>query len=98
VGNDEGSVIDLLGAGYFAQGFGAVTEPQKAALLWFYDHHLKDADAKAGTPFDTPSVYPHNTVLSFINWPFGTKERNSSDVIPQAVCDKKWGFYMFRNR
>jgi hypothetical protein len=88
----------LSGAGYFAQGFGAVTQGQKAALLWFYNYHLKEADAKAGTAFDTPSVYPHNAVLSFINWPFGTKQRNPAEVIPRAVCDKKWGFYMFRNR
>lgn len=88
----------LSGAGYFAEGFGAVTEPQKAALLWFYNHHLKGADAKAGTPFDTPGVYRHNAVLSFINWPFGTEERNPADGIPRAVCGKKWGFYMFRNR
>jgi hypothetical protein len=30
----------LSGAGYFAQGFGAVTDEQKAAMLWFYNHHL----------------------------------------------------------
>lgn len=88
----------LSGAGYFAQGFGAVTESQQAALLWFYNRHLRMMDALADTPSDTPSVYPHNAVLSFINWPFGLKESNPADVLPRAVRDKKWGFYMFRNR
>lgn len=88
----------LSGAGYFAQGFGAVTGEQKAAMLWFYNHHLKDADEKAGTPFDTVSIYPQNAILAFVNWPIGMKEINPAHVIPRAVRDKKYGFYMFRNR
>jgi hypothetical protein len=88
----------LSGAGYFAQGFGAVTDEQKGAMLWFYNHHLEDADARAGAPFDTVSVYPHNAVLAFINWPFDIGERNPGEVLPRAVGDEKWGFYMFRNR
>ena len=88
----------LSGAGYFAQGFGAVAEAHKRALLWFYNHHLRDADAKAGTPFDTPSVYPHNAVLAFINWPLDLAEQNPGDILPNAVMDNKWGFFMCRNR
>jgi hypothetical protein len=88
----------LSGAGYFAQGFGAVTEAQKGALLWFYNHHLKARDEKAGTPFDTPSIYPHNAVMAFINWPIAMKEVNPAQVIPRAVRDEKCGFAMFRNR
>ena len=88
----------LSGAGYFAQGFGAVTEAQAAGMLWFYNTHLKAADQKRGTPLDTISHYPHNSVMSFINWPYDLEPRNPADVIPRAVRDEKYGFYMFRNR
>lgn len=88
----------LSGAGYFAQGFGAVTLAQQSAMLWFYNHHLKVLDDEAGTPFDTPSIYPHNAVLSFINWPLERQECNPSQVLPHSACDSIWGFYMFRNR
>lgn len=88
----------LSGAGYLAQGYGAVTQAQKGALLWFYNRHLKELDEKAGAPFDTISVYPHNSVCAFINWPFGMEESNPAEVLPQAVRDEIYGFYMFRNR
>jgi len=88
----------ISGAGYFCEGFGALPEPRKAALLWVYNRFLRDHDAKAGTPFDTASPYPHHCILSFVNWPFGLEPRNPAEVIPRAVRDEKWGFYMFRNR
>jgi hypothetical protein len=37
-------------------------------------------------------------VLAFINWPFGMEERNPAEVLPRAVRDETYGFYMFRNR
>jgi len=88
----------ISGGGYFSEGFAGVTDEQRAGLLWFYNRHLKDADAKTGTPFDTPSPYPHHAILAFVNWPWEIQERNPADVIPRAVRDSKHGFYMFRNR
>ncbi|MFP4058286.1 MAG: hypothetical protein ACLF0G_15570, partial [Candidatus Brocadiia bacterium] len=88
----------ISGAGYFAEGFGGVRPDQRPALLWFYNHHLRAIDESNGTPFDTPSPYPHHTILAFVNWPFGLAERNPAECIPRAVMDQKWGFFMCRNR
>jgi hypothetical protein len=89
---------DKSGAGYFAIGMGALSDDQRAALLWVYRRALKDADARAGAPFDTVSVYPHLSVCAFVNWPFDLKERDPADVIPRCYRDSKWSFYAFRNR
>lgn len=88
----------LSGGGYFGIAFGALPDPQRAALLWFYNKHLKQTDAKAGTPLDTPSPYPHHAVCAFVNWPTELKEQNPAEVIPRAYRDTKWSFYAFRNR
>ncbi len=88
----------ISGAGYFCEGFAGVTEAQQAGLLWFYNHHLKAIDDAQGTPFDTPSPYPHHAVLALVNWPFALQERNPAEVTPRAVGDETYGFYMFRNR
>ncbi len=88
----------LSGAGQFAQGFGAITEEQRPALLWLYNHLCQSTDAAAQTPFDTVSAYPHRAILSFINWPFAEQERNPGELLPQAVEDKSAAHYMFRNR
>jgi hypothetical protein len=88
----------LSGAGYFAEGFGGVAAHQRPALLWFYNRHLAEADAKAGAPLDSVSYYPHFTVMSYINWPFDLEPRNPIECIPPAAGDSIFGFYMFRNR
>lgn len=89
---------DKSGAGYFALSFGALNAEHQAALLWFYNHHLKTADANRGTPFDTPCPYPHLAVCAFVNWPMQLKEKNPAEVLPLCYRDSKWGFYAFRNR
>ena len=88
----------LSGSGQFAQGFGGIADEHRPALLWLYNHVFRDADEKAGGPFDTINPYPHRAVLAFVNWPFGQAEKNPGDVLPRAVEDKAMGFYMFRNR
>lgn len=88
----------LSGGGYFGIALGALPDDRKTALLWFYNRHLKEADAKAAAPFDTPSPYPHHAVCAFVNWPWDLKERNPAEVIPRSYRDTKWGFYAFRNR
>ncbi len=89
----------VSGGGYFSQGFGILTQEQKAGVLWFYNHSpLREMDQKNKTPFDTPSRYPHHTICALANWPFGLKERNPAEVIPRCFRDTKWHFYAFRNR
>jgi len=89
----------LSGGGYFAIGLGVANDEQKAALLWFYNHSgLKAQDERNGTPFDTISPYPHHSICSFVNWPFGLQEKSPGDVLPHACRDSKWGFYAVRNR
>ena len=88
----------LSGGGYFGEGFAGVTAAQRPALLWFYNRHLRALDEKNGTPFDTPSPYPHHAILAFVNWPLGMPEANPADCIPRAVYDTKFGFAMCRNR
>lgn len=88
----------LSGGGYFGIGMGVMSAAQQSAALWFYNHHLKDSDQKGGTPFDTPSPYPHYAVMAFINWPLGAQETNPGSVLPHAYRDTKWGFYAWRNR
>ncbi len=88
----------ISGAGYFCEGFAGVTERERPALLWFYNHHLKELDEKNGTPFDTPSPYPHHAILAFCNWPFDLEERNPIECIPPAVMDQKNQFVMIRNQ
>ena len=88
----------ISGGGTFCQGFAGVTDSQKPALLWLYNRVARDEDDRHGAPFDTISPYPHRAVLALVNWPFGVKERNPIESIPPAVGDRKFGFYMFRNR
>ena len=88
----------LSGGGYFGIGFGVATEPQKAAMLWFYNHSgLKAADAKGGFGLDGPSGYPHHSVLSYVNWPIGMQERDPGEVLAHAFHDNRWHFYAWRN-
>jgi hypothetical protein len=86
------------GSGAFCQGFGAITDAQKPALLWLYNHTFKAGDDKAGCPCDTVSPYPHRAVLALVNWPFGMAEENPAKVLPKAVEDKRWAFYAWRNK
>lgn len=92
------SRADKSGAGYFAISFGVLDDPQRAALLWFYNRHLKESDAKNGTPFDTISPYPHLSVCALANWPWDVKEQNPAEVLPRCCRDSKWNFLAFRNR
>jgi hypothetical protein len=89
---------DLSGAGYFSMAFGLAPDDQKAALLWFYDRHLRAVDEKAKTPLDATTPYPHHTILAFVNWPLGLKPVDPDEAIPHAYRDTKWKFYAWRNR
>ena len=86
------------GAGYFALGFGGVREDERAALKWIYERFLAAADAAAGTPFDTASVYPHFAVAAFVNWPVGLAAAEPAGILPHAYRDAVAGFFCWRNR
>ncbi len=89
----------ISGGCYFGIAFGVATEEQKAAILWFYNHcGMKEADENGNFGFDAPSPYPHHSVLSFVNWPFGMPEKNPAEALPRAFRDDKNDFYAWRNR
>ena len=88
----------LSGGGYFGIGMGVLNNDQRAALLWCYNHWLRDLDTKNGKSCDTVSAYPHHAILSFVNWPVGTTEKDPGTVLPHAYRDTKWQFYAWRNR
>jgi hypothetical protein len=97
-GHDVYARQGMSGSGTFCQGFGAIADEYKPALLWLYNHQFAEADQKAGAPFDTVSPYPHRAVMALVNWPFDLKEKDPGTVFPKAVEDKHFAFYMFRNR
>lgn len=80
--------------GYFSEGFGAVADRYKPALLWTYNHIFKADDA----PCDTLSPYPHRAMLALINWPFELQEYNPARVMPLATRDHLYDYFVFRNR
>jgi hypothetical protein len=90
--------------GHFSQGFGAITDDQKPALLWVYRHFVEPGEAaeypswlKPGEKSFDALDYPHHAVLALINWPIGIAEKNPEEVLPKAVGDDTHGFYVFRN-
>jgi len=97
-GHNVWSRQGLSGGGYFALGFAGVTEPQQAAMKWYYNRFLADADAKANVPYDTTSRYPHVAVCALVNWPISQAERQPADVLPLCYRDSSCGFYAWRNR
>jgi hypothetical protein len=67
-------------------------------MKWCYNRFLRDADAKAGGPYDTVSPYPHHAVCAFVNWPVGLAEKRPEDVLPHCYRDSSCGFYCWRDR
>jgi hypothetical protein len=86
----------LSRGGQIAQGFGAIPEAYRPALLWTCNHVL-EPDPAART-YDTVSPYPHRAVLALVNWPIGVAERNPIEVLPRVLRDTKHGYFLFRNR
>jgi hypothetical protein len=78
--------------GWFQQGFGVVPERYKPALLWMY----QNAVAKAmGDDYGIRN-YPHQAILSFLNWPFGMKPQSPEEVLSKIRVDSRHGYYSFR--
>jgi len=97
-GHNVWSRQGISGGGYFALGLGGVTAPQRAAMTWYYNRFLRDPDARASTPYDTASRYPHVAVCSLVNWPISQPTKNPADVLPMCYRDSSCGFYAWRNR
>ena len=83
--------------GHFSEGFGAVADRYKPALLWTYNHIVEPDGGKRD--FDTPSLYPHRPMLALINWPTfqGIEEKNPADCLPRTSADHLYDYYVFRN-
>ncbi|MDD1710315.1 MAG: hypothetical protein LUQ37_05340 [Methanoregulaceae archaeon] len=82
--------------GIFSEGFGAVTDAQKPALLWCYNTFV--APDRAADTFDTVSLYPHRAIQALVNWPFGVEPRNPGEVLPKCHRDSVYEYWVFRNR
>ena len=103
---------DWSHGGQFAQGFGAIDETYKPALLWVYENFVEpyEQDLKPETWFTRKGwlakgektydamTSPWRAVMSFVNWPIGVKAKNPAGVLPRAIEDKVHGYYCFRNR
>jgi hypothetical protein len=87
----------LSGAGYFGLAFGVLPAEYAAALQWFYERYIKEADRKAGMLYE-PTAYPHIVAATFVNWPDTLDARNPSEVLPHCYQDSHYGFYAWRNR
>ena len=99
-------------SGQFSQGFGAVDPKFHPALLWVYENFVEPSEqtgglgARAGKsewiPKGTKSydaiIAPWHAVMAFMTWPIGVKPANPETVMPKAMCDATFGYYVFRNR
>lgn len=88
--------VGLSRGGQFAQGFGAVKEDYRAAMLWTYNHILEPDAARRS--YDGLSPYPHRPMLALVNWPIGEAERNPAEVLPRVLHDKFRHYFVFRNQ
>ncbi len=95
-GTTDFSRVGLSRGGQFAQGFGAIKEEYRPALLWTHNHFV-EPDVKQRT-YDTLSPYAHRAVLALVNWPFDTKEKNPAEVLPRVLHDSIRHYYVFRNQ
>ncbi|MBN1421361.1 MAG: hypothetical protein JXP34_21490 [Planctomycetes bacterium] len=84
--------------GHFVEGFGAIADRFKPALLWTYNHVVEPDEGRR--EFDTCSLYPHRPMLALINWPTfsGIAERDPAEVMPRASADHLYDYFVFRNR
>jgi len=87
----------ISGAGYLAHTLGAVRDGERAAMKWYYETFLADADRDKGA-CDTVSPYPQVAVTAFVNWPTRLKARNPAEVLPLCYRDSAAHFYLWRNR
>lgn len=102
-GNASYGTDDFLGpenggglshGGWFSQGFGIIPEDKKPALLWTWQHVVKEA---MKDNYDAAN-YPHRAMLAFLNWPIGMVARNPGEILPRIRHDTVHGYLSTRNR
>lgn len=77
--------------GDFAQGFGAMPEEFKPAVLWFYHHVVEPGDKT----YD--ALGPKQAAYALVNWPLGMQERDPGETLGHLLHDDDAGFYVFRS-
>lgn len=97
-GHNYWSRTGMSGSGGFCQGFGAISDKYKPALLWLYNRSFLKPDMAAKAPYDSINTYAHRCILALVNWPWRMKEDNPGKVMPKAYLDKYWHLAQFRNR
>jgi len=82
--------------GYFSEGFGAIKEEQKPALLWTYEKTFNPTNEGV---LDL-KVYPHRSMLALVNWPTfeGIEAKSSAEFMPLTSRDSLYEYFVFRNR
>ncbi len=99
-------------SGQFSQGFGAVEPKYHPAMLWVYERFVEPSEKTGGlgpkagktdwVPAGTRSydaiIAPWHAVMAFLTWPLGVKPANPETVMPKAMSDATFGYYVFRNR
>jgi len=95
-GTQDFSRVGLSRGGQLAQGFGAVKDEYRPALLWTHNHVLEPDAAQRS--YDTLSPYPHRAVLALVNWPIGVAEKNPAEVLPRVLHDSIRHYFVFRNQ
>lgn len=82
--------------GHFSEGFGAIADRYRPALLWTHNHLFCP---KNEFDFDTLGPYPHRAMLALVNWPTfsGIHEANPAEVMPLVVRDSLYDHFAFRN-
>lgn len=88
--------MGMSGSGDFCQGFGAVSDRYKPALLWLYNRSFRTTDLHAEMPWDSINPYPHRSILALVNGPFGIEEANPGTVLPTVTVDRYWNLVQIR--
>jgi hypothetical protein len=83
--------------GHFSEGFGAIADRYKPALLWTYNHVVEPDGANRD--FDACSLYPHRAMLALVNWPTlaGVEEKNPAEVMPRVSADHLYDYFVMRS-
>jgi len=94
--HDAPDLYDVFGqsgvryGGTFEQGFAAVSDAMKPALVWTLQT-LQLASMQ-------DVLYPQHLAFAFINTPLGLAPRNPGELLPHVLQDHVFGAYEFRNR
>jgi hypothetical protein len=82
--------------GDFAQGFGAMPDEHRSAVLWFYQHVIEPGGVKR---FDMGEGDKDamNAAFAFVNWPIGEPARDPASQLGHVLYDREANFFVFRS-